>query len=267
MSIPIVLVHGAWLNAAAWEPFADRLRAHGYDVTAPSWPGEDGDPAALRAAPPDIRDVGLDEIVASYEAAIRALPEPPILIGHSFGGLVVERLLADGYGRAGVALDPAPAKGILPTPRALATGAGVLLHPHAVVTIDERSFAHTFANAMSPTDAAAAWERWTVPTPSRPFFQVGFAAFSGATHVDWRAPRGPLLFVAGGEDRTVSPTMIHAAYTRASRRNPASTAWKEYPEHSHFLIAEPGYETVADDALAWVESTLALPHTAVNDPG
>jgi alpha-beta hydrolase superfamily lysophospholipase len=200
MPVPIVLVHGAWVNAAAWEPFADRLRAHGYDVVTPSWPGDDA--------------------------------------------------------------DPAPAKGIVPTPRAFATSAAVLVHPHAVVRISERAFAHTFANGMSPDEAEAAWTKWTVPTPSRPFFQVAFSMFGSATHVDWDAPRAPLLVVAGGEDRTVPPSMIRAAWRRWSKRNAGVTGWKEYPEHSHFLIAEPGYEQVADDTLAWVEETLGLPRTA-----
>jgi pimeloyl-ACP methyl ester carboxylesterase len=258
----IVLVHGAWLNAASWGPFADRLRSRGYEVVAPSWPDVDGDPKALRAAVPPIaqRDVGLDEIVASYADVIRHLPEPPILIGHSFGGLVVERLLDEGLGAAGVALDPAPAKGILPTPRAFATSFPVLFHPHAVVQIHERAFAHTFANAMSPGDAAAAWDADTVPTPTRPFFQVALGA--KATKLDWHDDtRAPLLIVAGGRDRTVSPGMIHAAYLHWTRHSKAVTAWKEYPDHSHFLVVEPGFAAVADDSLDWLEQTLHLPST------
>lgn len=263
LATTIVLVHGAWLNAASWQPFADRLRARGYDVVVPSWPHADGDPATLRAAEPtredrrDQRKTGLDEIVEAYASVIEALPEPPILIGHSFGGLVVERLLDDGYGAVGVAIDPAPGKGIVPRPGALGASLPVLLHGGGVVQISERKFANTFANTLSDEAAAAAWEQLTVPTPSRPFFQVANAPFGHATRVHWsNDERAPLLVVAGTADRTVTPGMIHAAFRKYDRRSDAVTGWLEFRGRSHFLVAETGWEEVCDGVGDWIEKNL-----------
>ena len=119
MTKTILLIHGAWLNANSWEYWRARYEAKGYTVIAPSWPGDERDPAALRASPlPALAKLSQKQIVAHYEDIIRALPEKPILIGHSLGGVFVQHLLDRGLGVAGVAIDPAP------TP-------GVPLYPHA----------------------------------------------------------------------------------------------------------------------------------------
>ena len=93
--------------------FKARYEARGYTVVAPSWPLDDRSPAELRASPtPALAKVGINEIINHYDRLIRALPEPPILIGHSFGGTVTQHLLDRG-GVAGVVIDPAPTSGVL----------------------------------------------------------------------------------------------------------------------------------------------------------
>src|SRR5262245_38229959 len=114
MSKTIMLIHGAWLNAQSWEGFKARYEQKGYTVVAPSWPHDERSPAELRSDPhPELRNVGINEILAHYENEIRALPEAPILIGHSFGGTITQHLLDHGFGAAGVAINPAPTSGIL----------------------------------------------------------------------------------------------------------------------------------------------------------
>src|SRR6266545_6105593 len=111
-----MLIHGAWLSSRSWDPFAEYFRERGYDVSAPEWPRKQGDVEELREATEAIEGLGLMEIVDHYEAQIRALDREPILIGHSFGGLIVELLLDRGLARGGVAMSPAPPKGILVLP-------------------------------------------------------------------------------------------------------------------------------------------------------
>ena len=94
MSKTVVLIHGAWLNAKSWEGFKARYEGQGYTVVAPDWPYDDRDPAALRADPdPRLKTLGQRQILDHYEAIIRGLPEEPILIGHSLGGVFVQHLL------------------------------------------------------------------------------------------------------------------------------------------------------------------------------
>ena len=109
---PIMFVHGAWLSARSWENFSEFFKAHGFDVSAPEWPRKDGDVEELRESADEIKGLGLTEVVDHYEEQIQNLDEDPILIGHSFGGLIVELLLDRGLGQAGVAMSPAPPKGI-----------------------------------------------------------------------------------------------------------------------------------------------------------
>jgi alpha-beta hydrolase superfamily lysophospholipase len=131
-----MLIHGAWLSSASWENFAEYFRGRGFAVSAPEWPRKHGDVAELRKASAGLEGLGLTEIVDHYESQIRALSEPPVLIGHSFGGLIVE-LLDRGLSRAGVAMSPARPKGILVLPfSSLKAAAPALAHPsrwHGVV--------------------------------------------------------------------------------------------------------------------------------------
>ena len=111
--IPMVLVHGAWLSANSWDDYSDYFAKRGFAVSAPEWPRKVGDVEDIRQEAEQSAGLGVQEIVDHYDQLIRALDQAPVLIGHSYGGLFVELLLDRGLGRAGVALSPAPPKGIL----------------------------------------------------------------------------------------------------------------------------------------------------------
>src|SRR5262249_46471578 len=142
--IPLMLVHGAWLTACSWENYADYFGRRGFDVSAPEWPRKTGDVEEIREAADETAGLGVQEIVGHYEQLIRSLDQPPVLIGHSYGGLFVELLLDRGLGRAGVALSPAPPKGILVLPfSTLKSASPALAHPskwHGVVPLTLEEF-------------------------------------------------------------------------------------------------------------------------------
>jgi len=71
---------------------------------------------ASRANPDSIADHGIDDVTRHYQAIIDALPARPILIGHSFGGMIAEKLLGLDYGVAAIGIDAAQIKGVLPLP-------------------------------------------------------------------------------------------------------------------------------------------------------
>src|SRR3954454_20008070 len=204
--IPLMLIHGAWLSARSWETFADYFGQRGFAVTAPEWPRKHGDVEALREDADELAGLGLAEIVDHYEALIRELDQPPVLIGHSFGGLIVELLLDRGLGRAGVALSPAPPKGILVLPfSSLKAASPALAHPskrHGVVTLTPKEFGYAFVNTFTPDDGAAAYERYAVPETGRIFYEAGLANFSlhPPTEVHFKNDeRAPLLIVGADQ--------------------------------------------------------------------
>jgi pimeloyl-ACP methyl ester carboxylesterase len=155
-----MLIHGAWLSSNSWDNFADYFRKRSLGVTAPEWPRKHGDVTEMRADSEEIEGLGLTEIVDHYDQKIRALDEPPVLIGHSYGGLIVELLLDRGLGRAGVAMSPAPPKGILVLPfSTLKAASPALAHPskwHGVVPLTLEEFTYGFVNTFTPEDAKVA---------------------------------------------------------------------------------------------------------------
>ena len=260
--IPLMLIHGAWLSARSWENFADYFAKRGFAVSAPEWPRKEGDVEELRAEADELKGLGITEIVDHYEEQIRALDEPPVLIGHSFGGLIVELLLDRGLGRAGVALSPAPPKGILVLPfSSLKAAAPALAHPskwHGVVTLTLEEFTYGFVNTFSPEDAAAAYERYAVPETGQIFYEAGFANFhlNPPTEVHFKnAERAPLLIVGAGKDQTVPASLARKQYEKYER-SPAQTEYLEFEGRPHLLMAAEGWEEVAAAIDSWLDGVL-----------
>lgn len=257
----IVLIHGLWVTPRSWENFKRRYEARGYRVLAPAWPGVIGEPAALRRDASSLHGVGIAEVVAHYEKIIRALPEPPIIIGHSFGGLITQLLLDRGLGSAGVAIDSVPPKGIYVLPFSTYEAlTPALLNPFNAKRTYLHPFARwwrVFANTLSETEARVAYEAQVIPASGRAIFQ---AALSNVTPgslatVDFANPRRAPLLVIGGEKDVIMPAALSRKIHARHSASPAPTDYVEFPARSHYLIAEKGWEEVADHALTWAEST------------
>src|ERR1700737_1495445 len=163
----IVLVHGLWLTPRSWEHWIDRYSSRGYKVLAPSWPGMEGDIDELRRNPETVAGLGVTEIVDHYDAIVRRLDRPPIIMGHSFGGLFTQILLDRGLGAAGVAIDAAPVKGILTLPfSTIRTAWPALRNPANVRKAMEptaEQFHYSFGNNLSEEESKKVYDRYAVP--------------------------------------------------------------------------------------------------------
>ncbi|HMV70274.1 MAG TPA: alpha/beta hydrolase [Myxococcota bacterium] len=252
----IVLIHGAWMNPQSWDAWKARYEARGYRVLAPAWPYDDRTVAELNASPaPELASVGVTEIVDRYAEVIRGLDEPPIVIGHSFGGLFTQLLLDRGLGACGVAIDPAPIRGVNPAWDAIRAGFSVIstwAGWRKVIRMSFADFQWGWVHTQPEAEQRAAYEGYVVPTPGRPYFQGLVAPFTRTFAVDPARRTAPLLLMAGLEDRTVTASMVRAAYA-IQRRSPARTELVEWPGRTHWLCAQPGWEEIADRALAWSE--------------
>src|SRR3954465_5214376 len=118
MTTPIVLIHGLWLTPRSWEGWKARVEERGHEVLVPAWPRMESEVEALRRDPSVMNGLGLAEVVDHYARIVRGLNNPPVIMGHSTGGLVTELLLDRGLGAAGVALSPVQVKGVLRLPPA-----------------------------------------------------------------------------------------------------------------------------------------------------
>jgi pimeloyl-ACP methyl ester carboxylesterase len=225
---------------------------------APGWPGDSDTVEETRARPAPIAGHGIDDVVAHYTGIIAGLDAKPIVIGHSFGGLIVQRLLGEGKAAAAVAIDPAPAKGVLFLPPSALRVASVALRNPAnrnrAVALTPKQFRYGFGNALSAEESAELYERWAIPSPGRTLFEAATANLSprSPAKVQTDNPtRGPLLITAGGRDHTV-PRSISKQTLRLYRKSPAATDYREFRDRGHSLTIDSGWREVADAVLAWL---------------
>jgi pimeloyl-ACP methyl ester carboxylesterase len=253
----IVLIHGQWVTQSSWEKFKGYFESLGYEVIASPWPGINKDVAAMRRDPSSLNGIGIEDIVAHYTTIIRGLSEPPIIMGHSFGGLITQLLIDKGFGAAGVAIDSVPPKGILVLPLSTYLAlTPVFLKPSTF----KKTFIFTFekwwkvfAGTLSESEARGEFERKVIPAPGRAIVQ---AALSNVTPnstatVNFRNnERAPLLFI-GGEKDLLMPAALNWKNFRKYAASSALTEYRKFPGRSHYIIAERGWEEVAQYALDW----------------
>jgi len=261
----VVLIHGLWMTPLSWEKWVERFEGRGHRVLAPAWPGFDRDIEEVRRDTTPYDHLGVTEIADHYDAIIRGLDAPPIIMGHSFGGLITQLLVDRGRGTAAVAIDAAPIKGILGLPYSSLKVASVALrnpaNRHKSQALTPEQFRYAFANTATAEESEARRQRYAVPGPGRTLFQAGLANFNphAATKVNVKDnDRAPLLLIAGEKDHVVPASTVRAAF-KLYRHSTAVTEYKEFAGRSHFLVGEPGWEEVADYALDWAVAHAATP--------
>lgn len=256
MARTIVLIHGLWMTPLSWEKWIERYERAGHAVIAPPWPGVEGGVEALRRDPSPLAGVHAGIIIDHYEGIIRDLDEPPIIMGHSFGGAFTQVLLSRGLGAAGVVIDSAATRGVLSLPLSTLRASGhVLSNPlniNKAVPFSAKQFRYAFGNTLTQAESDAAYRRYAIPAAAHVLFDGALANFqrSSTFEVDYgKSDRAPLLFIAGGRDHVI-PASTNRANVK-KYRSPNTVSIKEYPERSHFTVGEAGWEAVSDHALAW----------------
>src|SRR5215472_4347636 len=200
---PVVFVHGLWLHADSWGPWVDLFREAGYEPQAPGWPGDGDTVEETRRDPGRVAGKGIDDVVGHYAQIIAGLDARPVVIGHSFGGLIAQRLLGQDLAAAAVAIDPAPIKGVLYLPPSALKVASVALRRPAnrnlAVALTPEQWHYGFGNAIPAQESAELYDRWNIPSPGKPLFEAAVAGFTlhSPGMVDTHnSSRGPLLLTS-----------------------------------------------------------------------
>jgi pimeloyl-ACP methyl ester carboxylesterase len=254
----IVLIHGLWMTSRSWENWVARYEGLGHRVLAPSYPGFEVEVEALRADPSPIESVTVPETVEHLEKIVGELDQPPIIMGHSFGGLLTQILLDHGYGAAGVAIDSAPTEGIRVTPPSQVKALfPILKNPanrHRAVGFTPKQFHYAFANTLSEEESQKVYDRYHIAAPGNWVWGPVLANFTPghqSAYVDFKNDdRAPLLFIAGGEDNLM-PASVNESNVHHYRNTKALTEYKEFEDRSHYTLGQDGWEEVADYALNW----------------
>jgi pimeloyl-ACP methyl ester carboxylesterase len=255
----IMFIHGLWMTPLCWEHFMERFQDLGYNVTAPAWPGHDGDIKEVRRnAPEKIADLGLNEVIQSYENILMQMEQPPIIIGHSFGGLVMQVLIDKGFGVAGIGLDAAAPKGVHKLTFAeLKSVFPVLSHPgnrHKAVGLTFQQFHYGFANNMTEDDAKRFYERYAIPDTGKLIFESVFDDFNrhAPTTINYKNnDRKPLLLIAGEDDHTVPAAVTKSNYHKY-QESKSVTDFHEFKARTHLIMLEEGWEEVVDFIDQWI---------------
>ncbi|MFL5661719.1 MAG: alpha/beta hydrolase [Ktedonobacteraceae bacterium] len=259
---PVVFVHGLFLLSSSWDNWRALFEEQGYTTLAPGWPDDPETVAEAIDDPEVFARKHLKQVTDHYADAIRQLQRKPVVIGHSFGGLIAQQLADKGLSAVTVAIDPAGFRGVLPLPLSeLKVGAPVLSNPanyHRAVALTYEQFRYAFANVVEEDEAHALYETYAVPGSGTPLFQAAAANLNPWTEdkVNTKNPeRGPLLLIAGEKDHTAPLAVVTASYKR-QQDNPGVTEFREFPNRGHSLTIDHGWREVAEIALAFIAQQL-----------
>jgi pimeloyl-ACP methyl ester carboxylesterase len=255
----IVLIHGFWVTPRSWEDWKAHYESKGYNVIAPAYPGFEVEVEALNEDTTPIEALTVDGVVETMVKAVDALDKPPIIMGHSAGGVFTQLLLDRGYGAVGVAINSAPTEGVKPVPLSQVKATfPVLKNPanrHKAVGFTFDQWNYAFTNGFPEDRARELYDRYHIPASGNVFWGSALANIHPGkddTYVNYKNPdRAPLLFISGSDDNLMPPK-IQKSNAKHYKGEGTVTEHVEF-EGPHLLPSYDGWEKVADYALEWAE--------------
>ena len=249
----VVFIHGMFMNPRSWDEWIRHFSAKGYTCHAPAYPGHEGAPSDLRSAPdPRLRTLDFREVVESLRAYIETLSSPPILIGHSRGGLVVQKLISADVGAMGVCIDSAPPAGVMSFAWSFLRSNLPVVNPlkgDAPLLPSVEWFHYAFCNTMTLAETREEFERFVVPESRT----LPRSSTRSRERIDFAAPHRPLLMIAGEKDHII-PASLNAKNARRYRHGASRVDLRVFPGRSHYICGQPGWDEVADFAEQWIAS-------------
>ena len=250
----VLFITGAFVTHLGWKPWQAYFESKGYTTLAPPWPFKDGTAQELRNRQPNDTDLAaltLTELVDHYANIAKNLPEKPIIIGHSLGGLITQILLNRDYGVAAIGIHPVPPLGVFPYEftflKAGYKALGLFTSIKKTYLMSLSDWQYAFTNGMSLADQQKSWEENTIPESKT----VARGGLTSAAKVDFDKPHNPLLIISGSTDNII-PAHLNARNFKAYKQNGSVTEYKEFPGKNHFVVGLPTWKEEADYILDWI---------------
>ena len=256
---PVAFIHGLWLLPNSWDAWRGYFEDLGFATLAPGWPD---DPASIEEAlaNPDVfANKSINEICQHLADVVKGLTRKPIIVGHSFGGLLTEKLAGLGFATASIAISPAPFRGVLPLPvSALKAAFPVLKSPankSKAIRLTYEQFRFAFANEVSEDEAKALYDKYSVPGTGKDLVPGRVRQHQSGDGGDGReGPPGPRPDAdhlrREGQHRAVVDRQ--RVPTRSRRRTPDPTEIVKIAGRGHSLTIDSGWREVADAAAAFL---------------
>lgn len=252
----ILFITGAFVSNSCWSDWQTYFEQIGFSAIAPPWPYKDAPANILRDRHPDIgvASIRLAQLISHFENIVRKMPEKPILIGHSIGGLVAQILLQKGLGQAAVAIHSVPPQGIFTLkPSFIKAGwgpLGLFTSTSKTFMMSFKQWQYAFTNGM-PLD----WQEkgYALAIPESKL--VVRDTTTSAARVDFSAPHAPLLFISGSTDHTIPASLNYDNYKKYKNED-SVTAYKMFDGRNHFVLGQPGWQEVAGYIHQWLSENL-----------
>jgi pimeloyl-ACP methyl ester carboxylesterase len=240
-----------YMNGESWKPWVERAESQGFTAVAPSWPYHQGDPKYLRThIDPALGKLQFRDIVNFYKKFIDSLPERPLLIGHSIGGLVVQKLVNDGFAAKAVAISSAPPQGVITLAPDFFKANFPHINPFAgnkPVIMTKKRFHYTFCNTQSQESSDLDFDQFVVPESRN----VPRSTLTSQSKIKFNTEHVPLLLIAGEKDHLI-PLGLAQSNFRRYKKSKGITEFLQFPNRSHFICNQEGWEEVADLSFNWL---------------
>ncbi|GAO41760.1 alpha/beta fold hydrolase [Flavihumibacter petaseus] len=250
----ILFITGAFVHHSCWDDWCTFFQGKGYKTFAPAWPYKDDTAEALRKSHPNsaIASNRLHMLTKYFATFAKQLPEKPILIGHSIGGLLVQLLLQEGLGALGIAIHSVPPQGIMTFKFSfIKAGWG----PLGFFTSTKKSFLHSFSqwkyaftNGMTAEEQKNSYYQYTIPESKL----IVRDTITKAAKINFENPHAPLLFISGSNDHTI-PASLNYANFRKYRKSNSTTDYQEFAGHTHFVLGQPDWKKTAEFVFEWIK--------------
>jgi pimeloyl-ACP methyl ester carboxylesterase len=251
----VLFIHGAFVSSQCWDEWKDYFKEQGYTVYAPAWPHKDAIARTLRSRQPDsaVASIRLKELVDYYDSIIQRLPEKPILIGHSLGGLIVQLLLQRDRAAAGIAIHSVAPKGTMTLKlsflRSTSAALGLFTSTKKSYLMSFKKWQYAFTNGMTLIQQQDGYEKYAVPE-SKLALRDGLTSVA---KVDYKKLHAPLLFTSGSIDHCVPASLNRDNFKKYKKHGEGSiTELKEFEGRNHFVLGQPTWKEDADFILRWI---------------
>lgn len=248
----IVLLHGLFQNPDSWTGWKLFFENKGYTCFTPAYPFHDGNPADLRnQINSELGRLTFGQVIDTLVKFIDQLPEKPILIGHSMGGLAVQKLIGMDKGIAGICINSAPPMGIFSFQWSFIKANLPTINPlkgNSVCLPSVEWFQYAFCNTMTLAQTQVEYDRYVVPESRN----IPRSSTGRDGKIDFKKAHSPMLFIAGEADHII-PASLNRKNFNAYKDKNSRRDFRAFPGRTHYICGQENWEEVADYIADWIK--------------